>query len=185
MSDDLSLLTVLAYEHHRDFECRRQVQVLVETLMRGCSVSEERHGDIVGATNLRGHSAADRQPDAAADEAVGAKQARPRLVVEMHRSSAPAADARVAPGELRDEVRGVLPQVVALQRKEGLRHGMPVPAVCAGDHVGAAQPRAHGSSDGFFAEVEVKRAWEPAGAIYLLRLLLEGLDPDHALVQPQ
>src|SRR5271170_2595116 len=83
---EFAVTVVLAYEDHRQFPHRGEVERFVEGAFIGCAVAEEARSHVVLAGNHRGERRAGRNRQAAADDAVGAENAE-RVVDDMHRAA--------------------------------------------------------------------------------------------------
>jgi hypothetical protein len=136
------------------------------------AVAEHAHRDRLGFQHLQALRSADRDRDAAGDNAVGAQHAD-REVGDMHRAALAAAIAALAPVELEHHAG----------RIGALGDGVAVAAVIGGEPVVLAQAGADAGGDTFLPERDVQRTRDLACLVGGKRRLLEGADPHHRAIE--
>ena len=89
---ELGVLVVLAHVHHAQVVQRREVEAFVEGALVDAAVTEEAHRHLVGAAVAGRERSTRRDPEPAADDAVGAEHSQ-REVGDVHRAAAASAGA--------------------------------------------------------------------------------------------
>ena len=163
-----AVAVVLAHEDDRQLPDRRHVERLVEGALVVGAVAEEGDDDLAGLHALGGQGRADRDRDAAADDAVGAEIAH-RDVGDVHRAAAALAVA----GRLAEEF-GEHPLHV-----RALGDAVAVAAMRRGDLVLDRQRHADADRARFLADRQMHRAVDQAARVAVLRALLEAADQIH------
>ena len=134
------------------------------------AVAEEGDADVVAASLPRAHADADRVTYSRCYDAVGAEQPD-RLVVEMHRAAATAADAVGLAEQFRHHAAGI----------GALGERMSVAAMRRRHPVGPAKMGADSDAGRFLADIEMQKARRFALAAGDLRDAFETTQEDHAL----
>ena len=163
------ILIVLADEDDRQLPDRGEVERLVKGALVVGAVAEERERDRAGAPLLGAERRADRDRQAAADDAVGAEIALRRLG-DMHRAAAPLAIAALAAEELGEH------------RLElgALGDAMAVAAMGRGDAVGVAERHADADRRRLLPDRQMHGAVAQAADVRIFGRLLETADAMHA-----
>jgi hypothetical protein len=136
------------------------------------TVAEERHRHTARAAHLVRERTADGERNAGADDAVGAQHADPQ-VRHVHGAAAPAAQARVAAHDLREQPGEIDPT----------RQAMAVATVIGRDGVGGQQRRHHASRHRLLPDAEVDEPRHLAGREQFRKALLGAADAAHRAVK--
>ena len=171
---ELGVLVVLAHVHHTQLLHRREVERLMEGALVDPAVAEEAHRRLVGAAVAGRQRGPGRDPEPAADDAVGTEHAQ-REVGHMHRASPAPARAPVPPEQLGHQRGG----------RHALGQRVPVPPVGGGDVVVLSEVGAYSGRDRLLAQVGVDEPRQLARLEQLLDAALEHPDQHHGPVQGQ